>query len=114
MVIIAHISRNGVRVADAIYRTGLHVDIQVSKPFRHEKIHFPLENSENKELSGTWESALDWYFNEGVFDSKDSLFPGETRRVGNARDHKSLFRQAATALWKDLEPLGYTVEIEFQ
>ena len=63
------------------------------------------------ELSGNWEEALDIYFNEGIFDTKDHLFRGEMRRVGSAREHKSLFRQAAYSLLKDLENNGYDVKV---
>ena len=113
MVIVVHVSHGRERIAHATYQTGFHVEVKVERRFRREKIEFPLAHSENKELSGAWDQALDWYFNEGVFDSKDSVFPGEKRRFGHARDHKSLFRQAVTALRKDLEPHGFKVEIEF-
>lgn len=113
MVIVAHISRKGVPVADVTYRSGLHVEVRVAMEFQNQRIHFPLSHSADKELRGAWEEALDNYFNEGLFDSKPSLLPGEMRRVGSAREHKSLFRQAAYDLLKDLEPLGYTVEVEF-
>lgn len=113
MEIVAHFSLGQERIAEAIYQTGFHVEVKVAKRFLLEKIQFPLTHSDNKELFGTWDQALDWYFNEAIFDSKDSIFPGEKRRVGNARDHKSLFRQAVTALRKDLEPHGFKVEIEF-
>jgi hypothetical protein len=113
MVIVAHIARKGVPVADITYRSGLLLEVRVANELQDETIRFPLVHSENLELAGTWEEALDNYFNEGQFDSKESLFPGEIRRIGSAREHKSLFRQAAHALLKDLEPFGYTVELEF-
>jgi hypothetical protein len=113
MVIVAHISRNSVAVADVTYRAGLHVEVRVAKEFQDETICVPLIHSENGELSGTWEEALDCYFNDGRFDSKDGLLQGELRRVGSAREHKSLFRYAIHALLRDLEPHGYTVSVEF-
>jgi hypothetical protein len=113
MQIVAHISLDKKRVATATYQSGLHVEVETAKRFRDKEICFPLKHSGNKELSGYWEAALDWYFNEAVFDSKDCVFPGEKRRVGAARDHKSLFRQAVTALRKDLEQHGISVEIEY-
>jgi len=81
--------------------------------FQDEHIFINLRHSENKPLEGTWEAALDAYFNDGRFDSKDGLFPGEMRRVGSARDHRSLFRKAVHSLLKDMEPHGYEVEVEF-
>lgn len=114
MVIVVHIARKGVPVAEVTYRSGFLVEVQVAKEVLKETIRFPLTHSENLELVGTWEEALDNYFNEGLFDSKDNLFPGEIRRIGSAREHRSLFRQAAHALLKDLEPFGYTVELEFE
>ena len=113
MVIVAHISCNGVAVADVTYRAGLHVEVRVAKEYQGKDLHVPLIHSENRELSGTWEEALDFYFNEGQFDSKDGLLHGEMRRVGSAREHKSLFRYAVHALLRDLEPHGYTVSVEF-
>lgn len=113
MVIVAHISRSGTAVADVTYRAGLHVEVRVAKEFQDESVCLSLVHSENKELSGTWEEALDMYFNEGRFDSKDSIVQGEMRRVGSAREHKSLFRFAVHALLRDLEPHGYTVHVEF-
>jgi hypothetical protein len=110
---VLHLSQHGVPIADVTYRSGLHVEVRVAMEFLDREIKFPLHHSENKELSGTWESALDEYFNEGRFDSKSSLFPGEMRRFGSARDHKSLFRAAAHALLRDLEPFGFLVEVEF-
>ncbi len=113
MVIVAYVSKNGLPIADIIYRAGLHVEVRVAKEFQLQQIHFKLRHSQNGELKGGWEEALDKYFNEGVFDSKDCLFPGEMRRIGSAREHKSLFRQAVHALLKDLQPHGYHVEVEF-
>ncbi len=113
MIIVAHLSRDGVPIADVTYRSGLHVEVRVAKDFLDEEISFPLKYSQNGELKGTWEEALDCYFNEGRFDAKGYLFPGEMPRIGNARDHKTLFRQAAHSLWKDLEKHGYRVEVEF-
>ena len=113
MKIVAHISLDRKRVAVATYQSGLLVEVETAKRFADKQVHIALTHSDNKELSGAWGEALDWYFNEAVFDSKDSLFPGEKRRVGAARDHRSLFRQAVTALRKDLEPHGYKVEIQY-
>ena len=113
MAIIAHISRKGVAVADVTYRSGLLVEVRVAKEFESVKIHRRLTHSDNKELTGTWEEALDNYFNEGQFDSRDNVFPGEIHRVGAARDHRTLFQTAAYALRKDLEPSGYFVDVEF-
>ncbi|MDQ7783538.1 MAG: hypothetical protein RDU20_11710 [Desulfomonilaceae bacterium] len=113
MTIVGHISRMGVPIADVTYRAGLHVEVRVAKGFQNEKIYFELSHSGNGPLTGTWESALDEYFNFGCFDSKDGLLRGEMRRVGAARDHKSLFRIAIHALMKDLGPYGYEVEVEF-
>ena len=113
MVIVAHISWKGIPVADVTYRSGMHVEVRVAKEFQEDEISFSLAHSENKELTGRWEEAIDNYFNEGCFDSGEHLLPGEMARIGSAREHKSLFRQAAHALWKDLEPLGYKVDVEF-
>lgn len=113
MLIVAHVARKGVPVADITYRSGLHVEVRVAREFQNETIRFPLVHSDNIELAGAWEEALDNYFNEGQFDSKENLLPGEIRRIGCAREHKSLFRQAVHALLKDLEPFDYTVELEF-
>ena len=113
MKIVAHISFNKKPVAVATYQSGLLVEVETAKPFHNKEIHFQLSHSNNKELSGLWGDALDWYFNEAAFDSKDSVFPGEKRRFGQARDHKSLFREAVTALRKDLEPHGFEVEIQY-
>jgi hypothetical protein len=85
----------------------------VAKEFLDQRVCFPLCHSQNNRLEGNWEEALDNYFNEGVFDSKDSVFPGEMRRIGSAREHKSLFRQAAHALLRDLERHGFNVEVKF-
>jgi hypothetical protein len=112
-MIVAHISQEGKPVADVTYRPGIHVEVRVAKEFQSDAIRFPLEHSENRELKGQWEEALDTYFNEGLFDSKDSVFRGEMRRVGCAKEHRSLFQQAAHALLKDLEPHGYQVRVEF-
>jgi hypothetical protein len=91
----------------------MHVEVRIAQEFETDTIDIPITSSENKNLQGSWEKALDDYFNEGVFDSKGNVFPGEMRRVGSARDHKILFRQAAHSLRKDLLPYGYTVEVEF-
>jgi hypothetical protein len=111
MSIVVQVFQLGMAVAEAVYQAGLHVEVRVCPEFRDEQIHFPLSHSENGQLAGTWEAALDAYFNEGLFDTKDRTFPGELRRVGNAREHKSLFRQAAHALMKDLELYGYEVKV---
>lgn len=113
MEIVIRILRSGDPVAAATYRPGFLVEPKVTRKFNKEKIDIPLSHSENDPLKGNWEEALDNYFNHGEFDSKDSVFPGEIRRIGHARDHKSLFRQAAVALRKDLAPLGYEVLIEY-
>jgi hypothetical protein len=112
-MIVAHISQKGKPVADITYRVGIHVEVRVAKECQGAEIHFPLMHSENGELKGQWEEALDRYFNDGLFDSKDSVFRGEMRRVGSANEHRSLFQQAAHALLKDLEPHGYEVRVEF-
>jgi len=113
MTIVGHISRMGVPIADITYRAGLHVEVRIAKSFQTEKIYFELAYSDNGPLQGTWEQALDDYFNFGCFDSKDGLIRGEMRRVGAARDHKSLFRKAVHALRKDLVPYGYQIDVEF-
>ncbi len=113
MVIITRLSCKGVPVADVTYRAGIHVEVRVGKEYRDEKINIPLAHSENGELKGSWEEALDRYFNEGRFDSSDSLFPGEMPRIGSAREHRSLFRKASQALRKDLEPRGFAVEVKY-
>ena len=100
-------------MADVTYRAGLHVEVRVAKEFQKDNIRFELKHSENHELKGTWEEALDWYFNDGTFVSKYNLFPGEMPRVGNAREHKTLFRHSVHCLLKDLEPHGYEVSVEF-
>jgi hypothetical protein len=112
-MIVAHISQKGKPVADITYRAGIHVEVRVAQEFQSDEIRFPLVHSENGELKGSWEEALDTYFNDGLFDSKDSVFPGEMRRVGSAKEHRSLFQHAAHALLKDLEPHGYEVRVEF-
>gem|GEM_PF-2376499 len=113
MTILAHLSHKGVPVADITYRPGLHVEVRVAKEYQPRKISYPLTHSENGYLDGTWEEALDSYFNDGRFDSKTGLFPGEMRRVGSAREHRTLFRQAIHALMKDLELHGYEIRVEF-
>jgi hypothetical protein len=113
VVITVHISVEGVSVAEVTYRSGFHVEIRVAEEFRDDEIRFELLHSKNKALKGTWEEALDRYFNEGVFDSRGSVFHGEMPRIGAARDHKSLFTAAAHALWKDLRDKGYKLEVEF-
>ena len=111
--ILAEISYKGAIVAEILYRTGFLVDIRVTDDFQAAQIDYPLSHSGNLRLQGSWESALDFYFNEACFDSKDTLFHGELRRVGTAREHKSLFGQAVRCLLKDLEPLGYQVKISY-
>jgi hypothetical protein len=113
MIIVAYISRVGAPVADVTYRAGLHVEVRVAKEFQDENICFELKHSASDQLKGTWEEALDRYFNEGTFNAKDNLFPGEMRRVGSAREHKTLFRHAVHCLLKDLEPHGFGVSVEF-
>jgi len=113
MIIVAHLSRRGVPIADITYRAGLHVEVRVAMEFQLQTVSFPLKHSGNKRLEGNWEEALDNYFNEGLFDSKAGRLPGEMRRVGAARDHKSLFKHAVHALYKDLEAEGYKVQVEF-
>jgi hypothetical protein len=112
-VIIAKLMYCGIPVAVITYKPGLHVEIQVTSEFVAEEINIDLKYSENAKLLGTWEAALDKYFNDGLFDSKGSSLPGEMRRMGTGRDHRTLFRQAAFALLKDLEPHGYEVRVEF-
>jgi hypothetical protein len=109
--IVVQISYNGAPVAQVIYRSGLHVEVRIEDAFKDERIRFKLSHSRNKELVGNWEEALDIYFNDGIFDTKDHVFKGDMRRVGSAREHKSLFRQAAYSLLKDLETHGYDVEV---
>ena len=113
MEIVAHILCKGSKVAEIVYASGFHVEIRVTGEFQGLNIGFDLRHSENGRLQGPWEDALDSYFNEGCFDSKESVFPGELRRVGSARDHKSLFRQAVRALAKDLEPHGFEIRIQY-
>lgn len=113
MKIVTEIFFKGEKVATATYCSGFLVDVQVESRFSDEYVEFPLSHSPNGELKGTWEEALDVYFNEGRFDSQKHLFPGEMRRVGAAREHKTLFREAAFALQKDLEPHGYSVELRY-
>ncbi len=111
--ILAEISFKGAIVAEILYRTGFLVDIRVTEDFQAAHIEFPLSHSATPRLEGTWESALDTYFNEACFDSKHSVVAGEFRRVGSAREHKSLFRQAIRSLLKDLEPHGYQIKITY-
>jgi hypothetical protein len=113
MLIVTHISRGDYPVAEVTYRPGLFVEVRVAKEFQDELIDYCLNHSPNQPLKGTWEYSLDNYFNEGLFDSKDTVFRGELPRCGSAREHRSLFRKASFALKKDLEPRGYTVDIEF-
>jgi hypothetical protein len=113
MILVQVINKEEI-VADVKYEPGLLVDVDVKSKYRNETVSVKLMHSENEELTGVWEQALDRYFNEGVFRCKDHLFPGEMPRIGAAREHKSLFRQAAHALLKDLEPHGYTVDIHFE
>jgi hypothetical protein len=112
MVIIARLSIEGKPVADITYRAGMHVEVRVAKEFQAESIEPGLSPSNDQILEGPWEQALDAYFNEWSFDSKGQVFPGELARVGAAREHKSLFRTAASQLRKALTPQGYSVEIE--
>jgi hypothetical protein len=111
--IVAEISSEGVMIAEITYRAGFLVEVRVAEQFEHTTIRFGLSHSDNCELSGTWERALDCYFNEGRFDSKDAVFPGEMRRVGSAREHRSLFVQAVRSLSKDLEPHGYDLRLRY-
>jgi hypothetical protein len=113
MEIVAEIYCQRAKVADAIYCTGFHVEVRVEEEFRDASVDFSLSHSSNVELKGNWEEALDRYFNDGQFDCKGHLFPGEMRRVGAAREHKILFREAAFALQKDLEPHGYNVKLRY-
>ncbi len=113
MQIVARIICQGASVAEVTYRSGFHVEVLVAKSFQQENIHFPLTHSENVALVGTWEQALDYYFNEACFECKDHLLPGEIPRVDSAREHKALFREAVNALRKDLEPFGYKIEVEY-
>jgi hypothetical protein len=111
--IFAEISYKGATVAEIVYRTGFLVDIRVTEDFQADHINFSLSHSQNPRLEGTWESALDTYFNEACFDSKDTVFRGELRRVGSAKEHTTLFRQAIRSLLKDLEPHGYQINITY-
>ena len=113
MVITVHISVEGAPVAEVTYRSGFHVEVRVAEEFRDDEISFELSHSKNKALKGTWEEALDAYFNEGIFDSRGSVYHGEMPRIGSARDHKSLFTAAAHALWKDLRDAGFELEVKF-
>jgi len=112
--IVVQLSYSGALVAEVTYRAGLHVEVRIEEEFQHERIRFKLSHSQNRELAGNWEEALDIYFNEGIFDTKDHIFRGEMRRVGSAREHKSLFRHAAYSLLKDLEIHGYDVKIRHE
>jgi hypothetical protein len=111
--ILAQLSYKGAVVAEIRYRTGFHVEISVLADFQAEHIDFDLGHVEHGRLQGTWESALDTYFNDTRFDSKDAVFAGELRRIGSAREHKSLFRQAVRSLVKDLEPYGYQIAVNY-
>lgn len=113
MTIVAHLSQKGVPLADITYRPGFLVEVRVAADFLEQNIFFRLSHSENETLAGTWEEALDNYFNSGLFHAKTDLFPGEMRRVGCANEHRSLFQQAAYALMRDLEPYGYELNVEF-
>ncbi len=113
-MVVVHLTKGNSPVADIRYRSGLHVEIDIQEPYRAEDVSFELAHSDNGPLRGKWEDALDKYFNDGLFDSRDAIMPGELRRVGVARDHRSLFTQAIRALSKDLEPHGYTLEIVFE
>jgi len=111
--ILAQLLYKGAVVAEIQYRTGFHVEIRVVADFQDEHIDFELAHAEHTRLHGTWESALDTYFNDTRFDSKDAVFAGELRRIGSAREHKSLFRQAIRSLEKDLEPHGYQIGVSY-
>lgn len=111
--IFAQISYKGAVVAEIQYRTGFHVDIRVLDDFQAQHIDFLLFPEKNTRLQGTWESALDEFFNDTTFDSRDAVFRGELPRVGSAREHKSLFRQAVRSLVKALEPHGYLVTVSY-
>ena len=111
--ILAEILFRGAVVAEIQYRTGFHVEVRVLEDFQTEYIDFPLAHAESRTLTGTWENALDAYFNDTCFDSKDAVCQGELRRVGSAREHKSLFRQAIRSLLKDLEPHGYEITMSY-
>jgi hypothetical protein len=112
-MIVVHLTREGALLADIIYRAGMLCEIRVSQDYQDQRISFQLQHSENPCLEGQWEEALDRYFNEGLFDARDVIFKGDMRRIGAAREHRSLFQHAAHALLKDLEPHGYKVEVEF-
>jgi hypothetical protein len=114
MLVITHISRNGLPVADITYRAGLFVEVRVAKEVQNERVSFKLFHSDNKPLEGTWEESLDKYFNDGTFELRDNLFRGEMPRYGAARDHRLLFHKASYALMKDLAPHGLKIEIEFE
>jgi hypothetical protein len=111
--IVAHISKNGSPVADVTYRAGLHVEIRVAQDFQEQSLDVALSHSANGRLRGTWEQALDRYFNEGRFDFRGGMFPGERPRVGTAREHHCLFREAIVALMKDLGPQACHIDVEF-
>jgi hypothetical protein len=113
MEIVAEIFCENGMVANVTYRSGFLVEITVVGSFKESSIWFDLTHSENRRLEGRWDEALDKYFNEGQFDSKDAVFPGEMRRIGSARDHKSLFLQASRALAKDLQPHGYRLTVRY-
>jgi hypothetical protein len=113
-MIVVHLTQEGALLADIIYRAGMVVEIRVSHEYQDQRISFQLRHSDNPGLEGQWEEALDRYFNEGLFDARDIFFKGDMRRIGTARDHRSLFQQAAHALLKDLEPHGFKVEVEFE
>jgi hypothetical protein len=113
-MIVVHLTREGAPLADVIYRAGMLVEIRVSEKYQSQRISFQLRHSDNPNLEGQWEEALDKYFNEGLFDARDMIFKGDMRRIGTAREHRSLFQHAAHALLKDLEPHGYRVEVEFE
>lgn len=113
MEIFAEISFQGAVVAEIQYRTGFLVDIRVLDDFQAEYVDFQLSHEGYTRLKGTWERALDAYFNDAQFDSKDAVYPGELRRVGSAREHRSLFRQAIRSLEKALEPHGYQVVLRY-
>jgi len=113
MTIVAHLSQNGVAIADITYTPGFLVTVRIAADFLDQGIFFRLSHSDNERLAGTWEEALDNYFNNGIFHAKADLFPGEMRRVGCANEHRTLFQQAVYALMRDLEPHGYQVTVEF-
>ncbi len=113
-MILVEILQNGFPVAGAAYEPGMLVEISVAEAYQTQDISFELVHTDNHCLKGKWQEALDQYFNEEIFDCRETVFPGEMKRIGCAKDHKSLFQHAAHALLKNLEPHGYTINIKFQ